>query len=274
MGFYKPALLAFFHPKEAYMQNDNLLQQFFLTPQAGKKLIAKAFVNIPGILAALESKTIVVIAGSTNGYIAQELLQHIGQDEGFSRQGFYRGITLPPGYAGNKPSAGFPGDVVIKNGTWLRGKTIFDAVDQLDKGDIIIKGANALDMTNRKAAVLVGHPKGGTIQAAMTAVIGKRAVLYLPVGLEKRVCGNLDTLAAAINSPGATGPRLMPVQGTIVTELDAIRILSGCQAELIAAGGICGAEGGCWIAVSGSSEQVSKAGEFLRSIKNEPPFQL
>lgn len=256
------------------MRKGNMLQQFFLTVQAGKRLIAKAFPTIPEILRALEHQTIVIIAGTTNGYIAQELLQTIGQSEGFSHQGFYRGMTVPPGYAGNIASAGSPSDVVIEKGTWIRGKTIFDIADQLSLGDIIIKGANALDIENRKAAVLVGHPKGGTIQASLAAVIGRRAVLYLPVGLEKRVCGNLDALAAAVNSPDASGPRLMPVNGTIVTELDAIRILSGCQADLIAAGGVCGAEGGCWITVSGTEEQVSKSRELIRSIEKEPPFKL
>ncbi len=236
------------------MRKGNLLQQFFLTPQAGKRLIAKAFLYIPEVLRALKNQTIVIIAGTTNAYIAQEMLQYIGQSEGFTMQGFYRGITLPPGYAGNKPSAEQPADVVIENGAWVKGKTIFDTADQLGQGDIIIKGANALDMENHKAAVLIGHPKGGTIHASLAAVIGRRSVLYLPVGLEKRVCSNLDVLAAALNSPEASGPRLMPVQGTIVTELDAIRVLSGCQADLIAAGGIGGAEGGLWIAVSGTEE--------------------
>lgn len=256
------------------MRKGNVLHQFFLTPQAGKRLIAKAFPYIPEILRALKNQTIVIIAGTTNSYIAQELLQYIGQSEGFSGQGFYRGITLPPGYSGNKPSSEPPSDVVIENGTWIRGKNIFDLADQLNQGDIIIKGANAVDLENHKAAVLIGHPKGGTIQASLAAVIGRRAVLYLPVGLEKRVYGNLDALAAALNSPDASGPRLMPVNGTIVTELDAIRILSGCQADLIAAGGVCGAEGGCWIAVSGSEDQVFKAREIIHSIEKEPPFTL
>lgn len=256
------------------MRKGNILHQFFLTTQAGKRLIAKAFPYIPEILRALKNQTIVIIAGTTNSYIAKEMLQYIGQDEGFSGRGFHRGITFPPGYAGNKTSVGPVSDVVIEKGTWIRDKTIFDVIDQLKQGDIIIKGANALDVERRKAAVLVGHPKGGTIQASLAAVIGRRAVLYLPVGLEKRVCGNLDALAAAVNSPDASGLRLMPVSGTIVTELDAIRILSGCQADLIAAGGVCGAEGGCWIAVSGTDDQVSKAGEFIRSVEKEPPFEL
>lgn len=256
------------------MRKGNILQQFFITVPASKRLIAKAFPYIPEILRALKNQTIVIIAGTTNSYIAQELLHYIGQDEGFSSRGFYRGITLPPGYAGNKPSSEPLSDVVIEKGTWNRGKTIFDVADQLNQGDIIIKGANALDIEKRKAAVLIGHSKGGTIQASLTAVFGRRVVLYLPVGLEKRVCGNLDAIAAAINSPDASGPRLMPVSGTIVTELDAIRILTGCQADLIAAGGVCGAEGGCWIAVSGSDDQVTKACELIRSIEKEPPFGL
>lgn len=250
------------------------LQQFFLTPQAGKRLIAKAFIYIPEILRALKNQTVVIIAGTTNGYIAEEVLSYIGQSEGFTRKGFYRGITFPPQASAGNSASKFAGDVVIENGNWNRGKTIFDVVDQLSQGDIIIKGANAVDLTNRKAAVMIGHPKGGTIQASLTAVIGKRAVLYLPVGLEKRISGNLDTLCAAVNSPDATGPRLMPVHGTLITELDAIRILTGCQADLIAAGGVCGAEGGYWIAVTGAEDQVSKAADILNSVATEPPFEL
>lgn len=255
------------------MQN-TITKQFLLTPQAGKKLIAKSFVHIPEILKALKDQTIVIIAGTTNGYIAQELLNYIDQSGDFSAKGFYRGITLPPGYVNDGQKAEFPGDVVIEKGVYIKGKTIFDVADDLDKGDIILKGANAVDLVNRKAGVLVGHPKGGTIQAALTTVIGRRAVLYIPVGLEKRVYGDMDELAAIMNSPDATGPRLMPVTGNIITELDAINIMTGASARLVAAGGICGAEGSCYIAVSGSEQQVSKAAEIIESVKYEPQFAL
>lgn len=248
------------------MQTKNTTKQFFITPSAGKQLIAKSFLHIPEIQTALKRRTIVIIAGTTNGFIAEELLKCIGMADGFSRDGFYRGITLPPNFKGEKPTGAFPGDVVIEKGKWIPGKTIFDALDQLDKGDIILKGANALDLVNRKAGVLIGHPRGGTTQPVITAVIGKRAVLYIPVGLEKRVCGDLDTIASVVNSPNATGPRLMPLAGNIITELDAIRIMTGCRAELIAAGGICGAEGGCYIAVSGSEEQLSNAADIIQTI--------
>jgi len=254
---------------------NNITRQFIITPEAGKRLIAKAFVYIPEILRALKNQTIVVVAGTTNGYIAEELLKHIEQSDGFKRDHFFRGITLPPRYSSEntgKPGseAEFPGDVIIEKGVWLKGKTIFDVSKDLNKGDIVIKGANAVDVINRKAAVLIGHSEGGTLIAALSAVIGKRAVLYIPVGLEKRVPGNLDQIAERINSPNASGPRLFPISGNIVTELDAIRIITGASAEIIAAGGICGAEGCYYVAVSGSEDQVENAESIIKSAYNAP----
>ena len=254
------------------MHKNSITKQFLLTPAAGKKLIAKSFVYIPEIKEALKERTVVIVAGTTNGYIANELLSFTDSSESFTTKGFYRGITLPPGYKNHDQKVEFPGDVIIEKGVYKKGKTIFDVLDDLDKGDIILKGANAVDSANKKAGVLIGHPKGGTIQAAITAVIGKRAGLYIPVGLEKRVYQDIDELAAIMNSPNTTGPRLMPVTGKIVTELDAINIMTGASAHLVAAGGVCGAEGSCYIAVSGSEEQVSKATEIIESVKYEPMF--
>ena len=208
------------------------MRQFALTPAAGKRLIAKALVAHPAIQTALKSGTVAIIAGTTNGYVAEEILVSIGQAEGFSRRRFFRGITLPPWKptteVGMLPDqGGFPGDVVIVNGIWQKGKTIFDVVDGLVEGDVILKGANALDLARRQAAIFIGHPKAGTIGAALQAVVGRRVLLILPVGLEKRVHGDLNDLAVQLNAPGASGPRLLPVPGVVFTEIDAIKLLTG-----------------------------------------------
>jgi hypothetical protein len=92
------------------------------------------------------------------------------------------------------------------------------------------------------------------------------------VGLEKRVPGNLDELAAKVNAPGAHGPRLYPAPGEVFTELDAIRLLTGAAAELVAAGGVGGAEGGVWLAVSGTATQMEKACALLSAVAGEPAF--
>lgn len=255
------------------------LRQFVVTPAAGKRLIAKALAVDPRVRGVLASGTLVIVAGTTNGYVAEELLGLLGQQSEFSRRRFFRGVTMPPGRAltdtGRLPDeSAFPGDVVIERGVWLKQKSIFDVVDGLREGDLILKGANALDVAGGRAAVLVGHPQAGTIGVALQAVLGRRVQLILPVGLEKRVAGSLDALAALMNAPGARGARLLPVPGAVFTELDAIRVLSGARAELVAAGGVCGAEGSVWLAASGNAEQVERAQGVLRGIGAEPAFQL
>ncbi|HEX3048741.1 MAG TPA: hypothetical protein VHY08_28595 [Bacillota bacterium] len=253
--------------------------QTVLTPAAGKRLIAKAVASHPAIQAALQGGTIVIVAGTTNGYVAEEILNLISQSGRLSRQRFFRGITLPPGYSTTQTGrlsdeSAFPGDVVIAKGQWLQGKTIFDVANDLKEGDVILKGANSVDLIRKRAAVLIGHPQGGTIATALQAVIGRRVRLILPVGLEKRICGDLDELAARLNAPGAQGPRLFPVPGEVMTELEAITLLTDAVAELVAGGGVAGAEGSVWLAIHGDEAQERLAKELIDSLVNEPPFIL
>jgi hypothetical protein len=255
------------------------MKQFLITPAAGKRLIAKAMVKHDTISKALQSGTVVIIAGTTNGYIAEEILSKIDQKEDFSRKRFFRGIVLPPG--GPVTSSGrisdetrFPGDVVIKDGIWQKGLTIFDIVNDLKEGDIILKGVNALNYSKGQAAIYIGDPFGGTIGAAIQAVVGRRVRLILPVGLEKRVFADLNHLALKLNTPGASGPRLLPVAGEIFTETEAIKELTGAEIELIAGGGVSGAEGSIWLAVSGNEEQVNSAEKLIKSISSEKPFEF
>jgi hypothetical protein len=60
----------------------------------------------------------------------------------------------------------------------------------------------------------------------------------------------------------------------VFTELDAISLLTGTQAELIAGGGICGAEGSVWLTINGTTENEKAAEILLQSIANEPMFSL
>ena len=255
------------------------MKQFSLTPAAGKRLIAKAVASHPAVQNALKSGTIVIIAGTTNGYVAEEVLALIGESKNFSRSRFFRGIILPPARPkkedGRLPDdSGFPGDVVISNGVWQKGKTIFDVAGDLKENDVIMKGANAVNLEARRAAVLIGHPQAGTIGASAPAYYGRRVRLLIPIGLEKRVSGNLDDLAAQLNQPGVPGPRLYPMPGEIITELDAIAMLTGAGAELVAAGGVCGAEGSVWLAISGDAACENQAMALLQSIAYEPSFEL
>ena len=251
--------------------------QIMLTPAAGKRLIGKGMAAHPAINDALKRGTIVIVAGTTNGYVAEEILTSIGQMGNFSRTRFFRGISLPPAHRttdqGRLPDeSGFKGDVVLKDGVLVPGKTIEDVAETLKEGDIIVKGGNALDVEHRRAAVLIGNPTGGTVLVALRAAIGKRVRLIMPVGLEKRVTGNLDALAARVNAPGAKGLRLMPAPGETFTEIDALVALTGASAEMVAAGGVGGAEGSVWLAVSGTPEAERMAEDLLKSVVGEAGF--
>jgi hypothetical protein len=255
------------------------MKQFVITPAAGKRLIGKAMIKHAAIAAALKKGTVVIIAGTTNGYVAEEMLSALGGAKDFRRDRFFRGITLPPTRPTTKngrlpDESAFPGDVVIKAGVWQKGKTIFDVVDDLKERDVILKGVNAVDLIQKRGAILIGHPKAGTIGVSLQAVAGRRVRLILPVGLEKRVTENLDELAAKMNEPGVQGARLLPVPGEIFTELDAIALLTGAKAQLVAAGGVCGAEGSVWLAISGELAQEKAADALIKSVADEPAFNL
>jgi hypothetical protein len=77
-----------------------------------------------------------------------------------------------------------------------------------------------------------------------------------------------------VNLPGAGGYRLFPVPGQVFTELEAVQLLTGATAELIAAGGVCGAEGSCWLAISGTEKKEEAAEKLLASVASEPAFNL
>ena len=90
------------------------MKQFCVTVSMAKRLIGKGMAALPEIQAVLKQGTLVILGGTTNGYVAEEILKALGQAEGFSRQGFRRGLTVAPGAEVIK--ADFAGDVVIHNG--------------------------------------------------------------------------------------------------------------------------------------------------------------
>lgn len=254
------------------------MKQILITPAAGKRLIAKALLTHPSIQRALKNGTVVIIAGTTNGYIAEEILNAIGE-MGFSRKRFFRGLTMPPAMEVTNEGrladeSQFPGDVIIVKGKWQKGKTIAEVADFLVEGDVIVKGANAVDLIHKQAAILIGHPKAGTIGYTIPAVAGRRVKLIVAAGLEKRVNCDLNQIATKLNEPEAEGYRLLPISGELFTELEAIKCLFGVNAELFAAGGVCGAEGGCWLLISGNKKQVEYAEKTIKLLANEPVFDF
>lgn len=245
--------------------------QISLTPAAGKQLIALALAQNAHLLNAAREHTVVIVAGTTNTYVAKALLEAIGET-GFTGTHFFRGIVSGQPVPADLPA--MDGDVVIEKGRWIHGRIIQEVAPELKAGDIILKGANAVDLKTGEAAVLIGHPAGGTLTGIYEAVIGRRVEVIVPVGVEKRVDGPISRLCSLCNNPEASGTRLAPAPGQAYTEIDAIRELTGAQATLIAAGGICGYEGIAWFQCTGTEEQLDLVRKLAQQVGNTPAYRF
>lgn len=240
--------------------------EFYLTPAAGKQLIAKAISARADMKTALEAHTVVVVAGTTNSYVAKLLLESIGETT-FDQRGFYRGINCPGKWVREVQST--DEDVVIQKGKWQQGMTIYDVSESLGSDDIILKGANAVDLKTGQAGVMIGNRTSGTMAPISAAVMGRRTLLITPVGVEKRVEEPIPYLAQICNRPGAAGFRLYPSPGEVVTELDALRQLTGVVPHLLTGGGVCGYEGGNYFVCEGSQEQLNASMTLINTVRNE-----
>ena len=61
---------------------------------------------------------------------------------------------------------------------------------------------------------------------------------------------------------------MMPVSGTIVTEIEALEILAGVKALQVAAGGVAGAEGSVWLLMEGEKSQIENALKIIEECRN------
>jgi hypothetical protein len=246
---------------------------FILTVSESKRLIARAVAQHPRVRAALESGLVVIGRGTTNAYVAEELLGH-----NIDKTAYVAGRTVPDKdeTVALKFAARPIPEVVLRDGRPDMLSTLAEAVQQMGSRDVFIKGANALDPSRRLAGVLVEHETGGTLGTALGTVIARKVGFIIPVGLEKLVTGDLDEAAAqtlVTNPEGVwTFPSLWLVRGMIITEIEALKILTGATARHIGSGGVAGAEGSVRLLVEGGFKEVQAALDLAGRIHGEPPF--
>jgi hypothetical protein len=245
---------------------------FVLTVSESKRLIAKGVAQLPCIRRAMSQGTIAVCKGTTNAYVLEELL-----GEPVEKTGYVLGATLPargPERASLLPTS-IP-EVVLRDGRPAADfPTVQAAFGIMGPGDVAIKGANALDYDRHLAGVLIGHPEGGTVGSFIGRMHGRKFGLVIPVGLEKQVAGDLHAAEAeslAGDSRESSGPSLWVIDGEIITEIEALKLLTGVEARQIGAGGIGGAEGAVWLLAHGDDASVARAAALIDSIQGEPPF--
>jgi len=245
-------------------------RQVVLTVAESKRLIAKGVAALPEVAKAMEEGMVVVATGTTNAYVLEELW---GKE--FDKRRYRSGITTPKKPEKHeKPQGESIPDVVFKKSEVDPTLDRYNAVEQMGKGDVYLKGANAVDYVGGIAGVLIGSPTGGTVGAVLGNIIGKKIHLVIPIGLEKLVYNDINELSWLAAQEDSEGPSLWPLAGTIVTEIEALEILTHVDAYLYSAGGIAGAEGSVRLLLDGTEEEVEAALALVESVKGEPRYLL
>lgn len=241
---------------------------FTLTPSEGRRLIAKGIVQMPEVLAAWENAYIVLVGSTINGYVAQELL-----DQNIEPQRYTAGINTNGLLCVTDEDARENIPIVVYKGKIVE-KTVDDVYDDFHLDSVVIKGANAIDDEGDVGVITSGF-NGGTIAATIGTITSTGMKYIFGVGLEKRV-PSVKQAAALVGSKtfdysmGATFGMYCLSNYPVVTEIEALRILSGAETTLIASGGVGGSEGSVVLVSTGSDEQVNKAIALVESVKGEP----
>jgi len=246
--------------------------QVSLTVSECKRLIGKGVAKMDVVRQAYKNGTILLSGGTTDAYVFEELTG-MKIDKELAMCGF----IVPFGACRNYVTG--PETIIIKGAKILREDApLFSKyVDRMRRSDVYIKGANAIDPAG-KAAVMFGHPSGGAQGPIIRKVIAKGMNFIVPVGLEKLIPIPLtaalrECKTAKVDYSMGMPVRLMEMKGRVVTELDAVRILSGAKAVPIGKGGIGGAEGALTMIVKGDREQVARARRIIKQCKGELPLR-
>lgn len=262
-----------FYPLQLDLGDKSRIQQALvvLNPAASKRLIGKAVAALPEVTNAYANGRLAVCTSTASVFVLEELT-----GEKISAHcycvGMVAGGMLTSSCQEDREAARF----------FSKGKLVEmearDFFNEFEKGDAVIKGANAVDPQGN-AGVLAANPQGGTIGAIMSRVAVRGNPVIMPVGLEKLVASVPDaaagwgqlTLARSMGLPSW----LFPVTAAlVVTEIEALGVLTGVCARHVASGGIGGSEGAVVLLLEGYEQNIAQAWDLVQSIKDEPAVEV
>lgn len=243
-----------------------------LNSAESKRFIAMAVSVTDEVKAALKSGYIVIIGGTTNAFVAEEI---IGLD--IDKYWFASG-RISQGELGANSGEKKLDPIVIKDGKVV-DIPISKALEEFNSTDVYIKGANAVD-TKGNAGVLMADDKGGTIGAALGILNARGANHLIPVGLEKLIPSvpqaiELTGQGRVSHSTGLKVGMMGIMSGKVITEIEAVKILfgdEGVKAVHVASGGVDSSVGAVTIGLIGPRQSVKRAFDFIVKIKGDNPI--
>lgn len=242
-----------------------------LTPAESRRLIARAVAALPEVRAAYAFGRLAVMAGGTTAFVLEELTGERIEPPRFSMGMNADGMLTQSLEEGR-----------VNGRVFLKGKRqdipYPEFVKTCGKGDVIIKGANAIDSAGN-AGILMCNENGGAVGAFFGPIFARGITMIVPAGLEKLITSVPD---AAMGWGQATLDYSMGVKVglsvltsvLIVSEIEALTVLAGVRARLVARGGIAGSEGAVILLLEGPQERFDQALDVVRGVKGEPPIEV
>ncbi len=225
---------------------------------------------MPSVRKARQEGILAICRGTTTAFVAEEL-EHSTTEKG----NYVAGYIGPKGLSVNPKLAS---EMIFKDGELKAGLALADVVKDMRKGDVIVKGANALG-SDWIAANLIGRQNeattAGTMGVFQMVAMARGFEVIVPVGLEKCIPVSILEASEKLSSSKvdySTGVPcgLIPIFGTIVTEVEALESVADVEVMPIAAGGIGGAEGCIVLLIEGEMEQIKLVMDLAEYVKDEP----
>ncbi len=226
-----------------------------LSPSTAKRLIAQGVAAHPRVLRAVHAGTVVVTLGTTNAYVASELLG-APVDHG----AFVAGLIDRRWNVNAR--LGEASDLVLH-----RGKPVpfneNSTVDALGAGDVLIKGGNAIDPSGT-VGVLMASDTGGTVGRYLPAALARGVELVLPISVAKSIHTPIDVLSATMGTQRIDQAMglpcgMFPLFGHVVTEIEALALLFDVHATHVCSSGTGEGAGSVSLLIEGDEPSVQRA---------------
>ncbi|TRZ51572.1 hypothetical protein D4S03_04850 [bacterium] len=265
----------------------DLSVQVILTPTEAKRLLSKAILNLDEVKRALQDGMVIVHPSSTTMFMLEEL-GFRPHEKGIwvcglicptglcLSKGMIDTVLRSEGYDADK----YPFDLIIRKGKLLpfEESALGPALEEMNSGDVYIKGMNAIDPEGNVGVLLAARTRGGSIGLVLQQQKKKKFKLIMPVGLEKRIpipIGKAQKAAIATTKAQGIPCGMWKLRGKVITEIEAFRQLFDVEAIPISAGGLSGAEGCIVWVLSGKEENVEKAYTLCQQIHgHQLPYSL
>ena len=240
-----------------------------LNPAQSRRLVAKGAVASPIVQNAYNNGMVIIARGITNAYVSEEFFNISIANKTNQTAGFVGGGTTNS--TNTSPPCTWH---VIEKGKVLEDVDSNVEVTRFKKGDVVIKGANAIDHTGL-TGTYASSLKTGTMGAMWPYVTTRGAEFIVPVSLEKMVpCVMTASRNTGIYhfdySMGLPAKIVTLPEAKAITEIEAMAILFGIKAYHVGSGGVAGSEGSVHLTLEGDRDKVETAFELVKSLKDEP----